>query len=59
MRGYLFQRIHGTTTCNLKEHVAVFWKRQNLIFSIVGNNNNYYHLFNIEYIQISKAKITP
>ena len=31
-RVYLFQRLHETRCCSLKEHESVFSKRQNLIF---------------------------
>ena len=35
---YLLQRLYETRSYSLKEHVAVFLKRQNLVFSIVTGN---------------------
>ena len=37
-RGYLFQRLPETRSYCLKEHEAVFLKRQHLIFSLVAES---------------------
>ena len=38
MRGYLFQNLHETRSCSLKEHEVVFLTRQNLIFYLAAGS---------------------
>ena len=55
MHGDLFQRWHETVSYNLKEHEAVFLKRQNLFLFIVGGSSWFVFYFRLN---IFRSKIS-